>query len=338
MNVNSAIPEIMHEIRSEDDRGEPIELTLVSSPTPHPTPRQIMIRVRGAGVNFNDILQHKKLYPSPPGAPSTLGMEVAGEVVIVGTECDRWRVGDKVCALLPGGGYAEYAAVDGRHALPIPENVDVNRAAGLPETVITVFANVFENGALKPGETLVVHGATSGIGVTAISMGRALGARVIAVSRGAQKAARALELGADITIDATAESFAQRVASLGGADVILDMVGADHLQQNLDMLRSDGRLCQIAFLTGGKVTLDLSQMTTRRLSLLASSLRTRSDDEKARLTRAVEDRVWPWLRSGLLQVLIDRVFPLERAREAHEYLESGLHTGKVILAPLFEGT
>jgi putative PIG3 family NAD(P)H quinone oxidoreductase len=309
------------------------KLSLVRSPIPRPAPQQILIRVHGAGVNFNDLLQHKKLYPSPPGTPATLGMEVAGEFVEVGDACERWHVGDRVCALLLGGGYAQYVVVDGQHALPIPEGMSFTQAAALPETVFTVFTNVFENGALKAGETLVVHGATSGIGVTAISMARALGARVIAVSRGGEKAARAIELGADIAVDATAESFTERITSLGGADVILDMVGTDHLQQNLDILRPDGRLCQIAFLTGGRMTVDLSQMTTRRLSILASSLRTRSDDEKARLARAVENRVWPWLRTGVFQVEVDQVFPLDRVREAHRYLESGQHTGKVILVP-----
>ncbi len=207
------------------------------------------------------------------------------------------------------------------------------QAAGLPETVFTVYANVFENAALQPHETLVVHGATSGIGATAISMAKAWGARVVAVSRGAQKAAKAKELGADITVDASAESFADRIALLGGADVILDMVGAEHLQQNLDMLRADGRLCQIAFLTGAKMTVDFAQMTTKRLSLLGSSLRTRSDDEKARLARAVEDRVWPWLSSGVFRVAVDRVFPLKRAKDAHAHLESGQHTGKIVLVP-----
>jgi putative PIG3 family NAD(P)H quinone oxidoreductase len=323
----------MFEIRSQDDWGEPVELTLVRSPIPRPAPPQILVRVHGAGVNFNDLLQHKKLYPSPPGTPPTLGMEVAGEVVEVGDACERWRVGDRVCALLLGGGYAQYAVVDGRHALPIPGGMNFAQAAALPETVFTVFANVFENGALKAGETLVVHGATSGIGVTAISMAKALGARVIAVSRGEQKAARARELGADIAVDATTESFTERIASFGGADVILDMVGLEHLQQNLDILRPDGRLCQIAFLTGGRMTVDLSQMTTKRLSILGSSLRTRSDDEKARLAKAVENCVWPWLRAGVFQVKVDQIFPLDRAREAHRYLEGGQHTGKVILAP-----
>jgi putative PIG3 family NAD(P)H quinone oxidoreductase len=323
----------MHQVRSENEFGTPIELTLVSGPTPRPEVDQILIRVRAAGVNFNDILQHKRLYPSPPGTPPTLGMEVAGEVVEVGSDCTRWQIGDRVCALLLGGGYAEYAAVDGRHALPVPENVDFTQAAALPETVFTVFANVFEGAGLKPCETLVVHGATSGIGVTAIALGKAWGARVIAVSRGAQKAAIAKQLGADIAIDATTESFSDRITMIGGADVILDMVGADHLQRNLDILRPDGRLCQIAFLTGAKITVDFSQMTTKRLSLLGSSLRTRTNEEKARLARAVEDRVWPWMRTGAIQPRVDRVFPLGEAKEAHEYLESGQHTGKVVLIP-----
>jgi putative PIG3 family NAD(P)H quinone oxidoreductase len=267
-------------------------------------------------------------YPPPPGAPDTLGLEVAGEVV---EGAGRWRAGDRVCALLGGGGYAEYAAVDARHALPVPEGFNLVEAAGLPETVFTVWANVFEHGALQPGETLLVHGATSGIGVTAIQMAKAAGARVIATVRGATKAARALELGADLAIDASAEDFGPRVKAEGGADVVLDMVGGDYFGRELDALKTGGRIVFIASLGGGEVVLPIFRLMQKRAVVTGSTLRPRTADEKAWLASAVEGRVWPWIASGQFRPVIDRTFPLARASEAHAALEAGDHVGKIIL-------
>jgi putative PIG3 family NAD(P)H quinone oxidoreductase len=230
---------MMTAIAVEGGRGGPEALKPVRIPRPAPREGEILIRVSAAGVNRPDLLQRMGGYPPPPGAPDTLGLEVAGEVV---ESAGRWRAGDRVCALLGGGGYAEYAVVDSRHALPVPEGFNLVEAAGLPETVFTVWANVFEHGALQPGETLLVHGATSGIGVTAIQMAKAAGARVIATARGAGKAARARELGADLAIDASAEDFGPRVKAEGGADVVLDMVGGDYFGRELDALKTDGRL------------------------------------------------------------------------------------------------
>jgi len=295
-----------------------------------PTPRtgEILIRVRAAGVNRPDLLQRSGNYPPPPGAPETLGLEVAGEVVIAS---GRWREGDNVCALLGGGGYAEYACVDARHALPIPAGLDFVHAAALPETVFTVYANVFEHGALKSGETLLVHGATSGIGVAAIQMAKAAGATVIATARGADKAAQARQLGADIAIDTTSEDFGAAAKAAGGVDVALDMVGAPYFSVTLDALKTGGRIVYIAALGGGALEVPVRQVMMKRAVLTGSTLRPRSADEKARLAADVERVVWPWIASGAVRAIIDRTFALADAASAHAHLESGRHFGKIVL-------
>jgi putative PIG3 family NAD(P)H quinone oxidoreductase len=328
-----SLPEMMFAIAVENGAGPAEALKLAQVATPVPQPGQVLIRVRAAGVNRPDILQRMGFYPPPPGAPATLGLEVAGEVAAVGAGEVRWRVGDAVTALLGGGGYAEYAAVDARHALPIPAGLDPMAAASLPETVFTVFANVFEHGELKAGETLLLHGATSGIGVTAIQMAKAAGARVIATARGADKAASALKLGADLAIDTTAEDFSARTLAEGGADVILDMVGGDFAQKGLDCLKPGGRIVYIAFQAGGRVEIDLQKIMQKRLIITGSTLRPRSADEKARLARAVEATVWPWIADGRIRTVVDRAFPLAEAAKAHALLESGAHLGKVVLVP-----
>lgn len=320
--------EMMTAIAIEGGRGGPEALKPVRIPRPTPREGEILIRVAAAGVNRPDLLQRMGGYPPPPGAPDTLGLEVAGEVV---TGAGRWREGDRVCALLGGGGYAEYAAVDARHALPVPQGLNLVEAAGLPETVFTVWANVFEHGVLKAGETLLVHGATSGIGVTAIQMAKAAGARVIATARGAAKATRALDLGADVSIDATAEDFAIRVKAEGGADVVLDMVGGDYFGRELDALRTGGRIVFIASLGGAEVSLPIFRVMQKRAVVTGSTLRPRDPDEKARLAAAVEATVWPWIVSGRFRTVIDRTFPLARASEAHAALEAGDHVGKIVL-------
>lgn len=319
---------MMTAIAVEGGRGGPEALKPVKIPRPAPGEGQILIRVAAAGVNRPDLLQRMGGYPPPPGAPDTLGLEVAGEVI---EGAGRWRAGDRVCALLGGGGYAEYAVVDSRHALPVPEGFNLVEAAGLPETVFTVWANVFEHGALQPGETLLVHGATSGIGVTAIQMAKAAGARVIATARGADKAARARELGADLAIDASAEDFGPRVTAEGGADVVLDMVGGDYFGRELDALKMGGRIVFIASLGGGEVVLPIFRLMQKRAVITGSTLRPRSADEKAWLAAAVEGQVWPWIASGRFRPVLDRTFPLARAGEAHAALEAGDHVGKIVL-------
>jgi putative PIG3 family NAD(P)H quinone oxidoreductase len=312
----------------EGGKGPASALRAVSMPRPTPGPGQILIRVMAAGVNRPDIVQRLGFYPAPPGAPTTLGLEVAG-VVEIGA--GRWKTGDRVCALLGGGGYAEFAVCDARHALPIPEGMSFTEAAGLPETVFTVFANVFEHGGLKAGETLMLHGATSGIGVTAIQMAKAAGARVIATARGAGKAEAARKLGADVAVDATIDDFAAVAKSEGGCDVILDMVGGDYFPKNIDALKTGGRLVHIAAQAGPHVTLDIMRIMMKRAVVTGSTLRPRDADEKARLAAAVEATVWPWIAAGKVRQQVDRTFPLDQAAQAHAYLEEGAHVGKVVL-------
>ena len=309
-------------------KGAADTLTTHQIPRPKPGPGQILIAVKAAGVNRPDILQRLGFYPQPPGAPDTMGLEVAGEVV---EAAGRWKAGDRVCALLGGGGYAQYAVCDARHALPIPAGLDFTQAAGLPETVFTVYANVFEHGVLKSGETLLVHGATSGIGVAAIQMAKAAGARVIATARGADKAASALAMGADISIDTSTEDFEAKVLAVGGADVVLDMVAGPYFAKNLEVLNTGGRLVFIAAQAGGVVELPIMKVMQKRLIITGSTLRPRSADEKARLAGEIERVVWPWIAAGKVKAVIDRSFPLTEAAAAHAFLEAGAHVGKVML-------
>jgi NADPH:quinone reductase len=322
---------MMHAISIRGGKGSADALFVEPMPVPELRPGHVLIRVRAAGVNRPDIFQRAGFYPPPPGAPTTLGLEVAGEIAAVGEGVDRWRPGDGVTALLGGGGYAQFALVDARHALPVPQGLDFVQAAALPETVFTVWSNVFERGQLRAGETLLVHGANSGIGVTAIQMAKAAGARVIATARGAAKAAKARELGADLAVDAADGDWAVAVKAAGDVDVVLDMVGAEYFERNLDVLAPDGRLVVIATLTGHEVRLDLRRLMLKRLTVSASTLRARDADEKARLARAIEERVWPWIAEGRVDVPVDRTFPLERAADAHAWLESGSQFGKVVL-------
>jgi putative PIG3 family NAD(P)H quinone oxidoreductase len=322
---------MMQAITIRGGKGGSDALEVHSVPVPELRPRHVLIRVRAAGVNRPDLLQRAGRYPPPPGASEILGLEVAGEIAAVGEGVTRWHEGDKVTALLAGGGYAEYALVDERHALPIPAGLDFVQAAALPETVFTVWANVFEGGRLQRGETLLVHGANSGIGVTAVQMAKAAGARVFATARGAEKAARARETGADVAIDASAGEWAPAVKSAGAVDVILDMMGAAYFAGNLDVLAPGGRLVVIAFLTGPVTELNLMTLMLKRLTLTGSTLRSRDSGEKARLARAIEEHVWPWLESGAVRIPVDRVFPLASAGEAHAFLEQGAQFGKVVL-------
>ena len=310
-------------------------LVLAERPDPVAGPGEVRIRVRAAGVNRPDIVQRLGRYPAPPGASDVLGLEVAGEIDQVGPvvegQASRWAVGDRVCALLGGGGYSEYAVVDARHALPIPDGLDFVQAAVLPETIFTVFANVFEAGGLKAGETLLIHGATSGIGVTAIQMAKAAGARVIATSRGPEKTAAALALGADISLDASSHDVSAAIAEAGGVDVVLDMVGADYARINLEALKTGGRWVVIATLSGAKAEIDLMRVMVKRIVLTGSTLRARPADEKARLAAAVEAKVWPWVSSGAVRPPLEATFPLDQAAKAHLHLEAGQHVGKVVL-------
>ena len=318
----------MTAIAVEGGKGPAQALHAVSAPVPEPGEGEILIKVAAAGVNRPDLLQRQGFYPPPPGAPETLGLEVAG---VVARGAGHWKAGDEVCALLGGGGYAEYAVTDARHALPIPGGLSLTQAAGLPETVFTVYANVFEHGALKPGETFMIHGATSGIGVTAIQMAKAAGAKVIATGRGAEKAAQARALGADVAVDVTAEDFEAVAKAQGGVDVVLDMVGASYFAKTLEALKTGGRIVYIASLGGSTLEVPVFKVMQKRAVITGSTLRPRSADEKARLAAEIERVVWPWIETGKVKAVVDRTFPLAEAGAAHAFLESGAHLGKVVL-------
>jgi len=306
-------------------------LALAEAPVPEPGAGQILIRVAAAGINRPDLAQRAGMYPPPPGAPETLGLEVAGEITAIGASVSRWKVGDQVCALLAGGGYAEYALADAGSALPIPKGLSLIEAAALPETVFTVWANVFESGALRPGETLLVHGGASGIGTTAIQMAKAHGARVFATAGDDEKCRLCEKLGAERGINYRSEDFEAIAREAGGADVILDIVGAPYLAKNINAAKPLGRIVMIAQLQGAHAEINLMLIMLKRLTLTGSTLRSRAADEKARIAREVERQVWPWIEAGKVKPVIDSTFPLAEAEAAHARLQGGAHAGKIML-------
>lgn len=320
-------PQTMRRVAHAPDRP----LTLVTDDVPRPGPHEVLIRVAAAGVNRPDLMQRAGLYPPPPGAPAGLGLEAAGEIVELGAGVTRWHVGEHVTALLAGGGYAEYAIAHEGAVLPIPAGLSMVEAAALPETTMTVWANVFETAALKPGERLLVHGGASGIGTTAIQMGKAYGARVFATAGDDAKVKLCEKLGADRGINYRTDDFETVVGYLGGADVVLDMVGGPYVQKNLNVLNDRGRCVIIAFLQGPQVELNLMRLMLKRLTLTGATLRSRSVEEKARIARGVEEHVWPWIESGQMKPVIDSTFPLNEAEAAHARLQSGAHAGKIVL-------
>lgn len=306
-------------------------LTLAVFARPEPGHGEVLIRVAAAGVNRPDLTQRAGFYPPPPGAPETLGLEVSGVIESVGPGVTRWHEGDEVCALLAGGGYATYAIAHQGSVLPVPKGVSLEHAAGLPETVFTVWANVFESGALKAGETLLVHGGASGIGTTAIQMAKAHGARVFATAGDESKARLCEQLGATRGINYRSEDFEAVMRDEGGADVVLDMVGGEYVQKNLNLLKDHGRCVMIAFLKGPQADINLMRLMLKRLTLTGSTLRARSNEEKARIAQAVEANVWPWIAAGKVKPIIDSTFPLAEAEQAHARLQGGAHAGKVLL-------
>ena len=310
--------------------GGPNVLEPFECEAPRAGPGQILLAVEAAGVNRPDVLQRAGAYPPPEGASPLPGLEAAGTVAAVGQGVERWRVGDRVCALLPGGGYAERAVCDARHALPVPDGLSMEEAACLPETAFTVWHNVWERGGLAEGETLLVHGGSSGIGTTAIQIAKARGARVIATAGSKAKCEACLGLGADEAVNYRDEDFVTRVKAAGGADVILDMVGGDYLARNIAAARPDGRIVLIAFLGGATSTANLAPLMMKRLTLTGSTLRARSNDRKAALAAAVEREVWPLVPDRLRPVM-DAAFPLAEAAEAHRRMEGGEHIGKIVL-------
>jgi putative PIG3 family NAD(P)H quinone oxidoreductase len=319
-----------------NEPGGPDVLKPQGLPIPEPQAGQVLIKVEAAGVNRPDMLQRMGGYPPPPGAPATPGLEVAGRVMALGPNVRRYKVGDAVCALVPGGGYAEYCVAAEDNALPVPRGLSMIEASAIPETFFTVWTNVFERGALKPGEMLLVHGGSSGIGTTAIMLASALGSRVIATAGSAEKCEACQKLGASRAINYRTEDFVGAVKDETegkGADVILDMVGGDYVSRNFQAAAMHGRIVNIAFLKGSKVELDLLPIMLKRLTLTGSTLRPRSVAEKAEIARALEAKVWPLIEAGKIKPQIFRTFPLKDAVEAHRLMESSAHIGKIVLVP-----
>lgn len=323
-------PHVMTAIEISEPGGpevlRPVEVTV-----PVPKHGEILIRVAYAGVNRPDALQRAGLYAPPPTASPLPGLEASGWVAAVGPGVTRWREGDEVTALLPGGGYAEYAITPEDHALPLPEGIGLREAACLPETCFTVWSNVMLRGGLRAGERFLVHGGASGIGTTAIQMARALGARVFATAGSAEKCAACEALGAERAINYHIEDFVPLMRAEGGAHVILDMVGGDYMPRNVKALADEGRLVQIAFLKGTKAELNFAEVMMRRLTITGSTLRPQSDLAKARYARHLAKHVWPMVERGTLRPVIDSEFPLVDAAKAHWRIESNGHIGKIVM-------
>ncbi|MFC0341836.1 NAD(P)H-quinone oxidoreductase [Paracoccus niistensis] len=310
--------------------GEADVLQPARRPLPAPGAGQILIRVAYAGVNRPDVLQRQGNYAPPPGASDLPGLECAGHVAAVGAGVTRWQVGDAVCALLPGGGYAEYALTPAEHALAVPEGLSLAEAACLPETCFTVWSNIVMRGGLQAGERFLVHGGSSGIGTTAIQIARALGARVWATAGSDEKCAACAQLGAT-AINYREQDFVEALRAEGGADLILDMVGGDYVSRNIRAMADDGRLVFIAFLGGPKVTLNLAPLMMRRLTITGSTLRPQSDLAKARIAGELRTHVWPMIAAGKLRPVMDTEFALDEAASAHAHMEAGDHIGKIVL-------
>ncbi|WP_170397090.1 NAD(P)H-quinone oxidoreductase [Ruegeria arenilitoris] len=311
--------------------GGPEVLQLTDRPVPEPQAGQVILKVAYAGVNRPDALQRAGAYDPPPGASDLPGLEASGEVAAIGAGVDGLSVGDKVCALLPGGGYAEYVATPAAHCLPVPTGMEMKEAACLPETFFTVWSNVFMRGGLKAGERFLVHGGSSGIGTTAIQLANAFGARVFATAGSADKCEACVKLGAEKAINYRDEDFVGVLRAEGGANLILDMVGGDYIPRNVKTLAEDGRLVQIAFLQGPKVELNFALMMVKRLTLTGSTLRPQSDLAKAKIAQDLREAVWPLLDAGRVAPVMDSEFALADAAAAHARMESSNHIGKIVL-------
>jgi len=310
--------------------GGPEVLRPVTRAVPVPGQGEILIEIAYAGVNRPDALQRAGAYKAPPGASDLPGLECAGRVAALGPGVSGWAVGDAVCALLPGGGYAEYATCPAAHALPVPEGMDLKSAACLPETCFTVWSNIVMRGGLKAGEKFLVHGGSSGIGTTAIQIARALGARVFATAGSAEKCAACTALGAT-AINYREADFVDALRAEGGADLILDMVGGSYIARNIKALADDGRMLFIAFLEGPKAEINFAQVMLRRLTITGATLRPQSDAAKAEIARQLRERVWPMIAAGKLRPIIDSTYPLAEAAAAHARMETSAHIGKIVL-------
>jgi putative PIG3 family NAD(P)H quinone oxidoreductase len=316
------------------ESGGPEVLRPVERPVPVPAAGEVLIAVAAAGVNRPDVVQRLGLYPAPPGASDLPGLEVAGTVAAVGEDVTGWQEGDRVCALIAGGGYAEYATAPAPQALPVPYDLDMVQAAGIPETYFTVWSNVFDRGHLADGESILIHGGSSGIGTTAIQLACAFGATAYVTVGNTEKARFCEELGAAKAINYREQDFVDEIKSLtdgAGVDVILDMVGGDYLPRNIRCLKADGRLLQIALMAGREGELDLGRLMTRRLTVTGSTLRPRSVETKGEIAKSLREKVWPLFEAGKIAPVIHRTFPLSEASRAHELMESSSHIGKIIL-------
>ncbi len=329
------MPGTMNVIAVGDDKS----LSVQQEKRPSPGEHECLIRVHASGVNRGDLIQRAGFYPSPKGASPHMGLEASGTVEEVGGATSRYRVGDRVCCILPGGGYAEYAVVDEGSCLPLADGLSFIQGASLAETMMTVWTNVFDVCALKPEETLLVHGGTSGIGVSAIQMAKELGAKVAITAGSDDKCAFASDLGADLAINYKTEDFVEKIGEFGGADVILDMVGADYVARNLSALNKLGRLVNIAYQNGSKVEIDLMPLMLKRLTVTGSTLRSRSPEEKRHVRDGVEKSFWKSVANGRIKPVIYETFPFSRAADAHDLMKSSKHIGKIVLVPdgLFEG-
>ncbi|MGE3691401.1 MAG: NAD(P)H-quinone oxidoreductase [Novosphingobium sp.] len=331
--MTNSIPETMAAIGMESPGG-PEVLQPVQLPVPRPGPGEVLIRVAYAGVNRPDVAQRQGLYPPPAGASPIPGLEVAGEVVALGQDVDAALLGRPVCALVAGGGYAQYCTADARHCLPVPAALSLAEAAALPETLFTVWHNVFERGRAREGESLLVHGGTSGIGCMAIQLGKLFDLQVIVTCGSAEKCARALEIGAAHAIDYKAQDFVEEVARITsgkGVELVLDMVSGDYVPRNLKCLAEDGRHVTIAILGGARAELNMAVVMARRYTLTGSTLRPRSSEFKALLAQEIAANVWPLVENGALRPVMDRIFPLAEAGAAHARMEAGEHVGKIVL-------
>ena len=331
--MNSKLPDQMTVIEITEPGG-PENLVPRRRPLPRPAPGEVLIEVATAGVNRPDCLQRQGGYPPPPGASDIPGLEVAGTVAALGEGVESWKIGDRVCALLTGGGYAEYCTAPAPQCLPVPAGLTLQQAAALPETFFTVWSNLYDRARLQPDETLLVHGGASGIGTTAIQLAKALGSRVFATVGGPEKIQACLELGAERAIDYRRDDFVRAIKELTGnrgVDVILDMVGGDYVQRNLSALAVEGRLVYIAFLRGAKMELNLAPVMMKRLTITGSTLRARPVADKALIAQKLQTTVWPLVSRGAIKPVIHQIFPLAEAAAAHALMESNRHIGKLLL-------
>ena len=324
------LPQTMRAIQIREPGG-PDVLELGEAEVPMPGPGQVLVKVSAAGVNGPDLLQRRGHYPPPPGASPLLGLEISGEVVAMGPECPRWKVGDKLCALTNGGGYADFVAIDADHCIPIPDGVSEVDAAGLPETFFTVYSNVFHGHDIPKGANFLIHGGAGGIGSTAIQLGAAMGLTVLTTVSNPDAAQFASDLGAHQVINYKEQDFVEATREVGGADIILDIVGGDYIARNMKAARHDARIIQLAFNQGSKVEINLMPVMLKRLAFTGSTLRSRPPEFKAAVASGVETKVWPHFADGTIKPVTHTTLPMEDATKAHKMMEASAHRGKIIL-------